>query len=213
MSKNFKYDFRDIYPYICTPLDQTQCNSCWSITSVTTLQDTIMIKNGYNELNNVNNISYQVFSSEILKTDDGCKRIYSLKKALLELLDVGGYCPQTKRRYYPKDAYKLSANTMIDELKKGKPLACLIEIYKGNKNLLQYVKGEIYGYPWWIQGDIPEMDGYHSIVIIGYGEENGIKYWIVRNSWGKEFGDNGYFKILRAHNCCGIEEDVFCLDV
>ena len=50
--------------------------------------------------------------------------------------------------------------------------------------------------------------GGHAIRIIGYGVENGVKYWLCVNSWNETWGDNGTFKILRGSNHCGIEDDV-----
>jgi len=45
----------------------------------------------------------------------------------------------------------------------------------------------------------------HSILLVGYGEENGTKYWIGMNTWGKSWGENGFFRILRGENDCNIE--------
>ena len=52
-----------------------------------------------------------------------------------------------------------------------------------------------------------EMGG-HAVKILGWGEENGTPYWLAANSWNDEWGDKGYFKILRGSNECGIEGQI-----
>ncbi|MEQ2216980.1 hypothetical protein XENOCAPTIV_028057, partial [Xenoophorus captivus] len=50
--------------------------------------------------------------------------------------------------------------------------------------------------------------GGHAIKVLGWGEENGVPYWLCANSWNTDWGDNGFFKILRGSDHCGIESEM-----
>lgn len=47
--------------------------------------------------------------------------------------------------------------------------------------------------------------GGHAVRMVGWGVENGTPYWTVANSWNEGWGNNGYFRIRRGNNECGIE--------
>lgn len=50
--------------------------------------------------------------------------------------------------------------------------------------------------------------GGHLVVIVGWGTtSSGEDYWIIRNSWGPNYADGGYFKMLRGQNFCAIESN------
>jgi len=52
----------------------------------------------------------------------------------------------------------------------------------------------------------------HSITLIGYGiDSTKGEYWLIKNSWGVDWADNGYIKIARGVNCGNILEAQACL--
>ena len=50
--------------------------------------------------------------------------------------------------------------------------------------------------------------GGHAIRIVGWGTEDGTDYWKVANSWNPYWGEDGYFRIVRGDDECGIESQV-----
>lgn len=79
------------------------------------------------------------------------------------------------------------------------PIAC--SVHAGIDTFIQYKNG-IYNDDECKKGDLD-----HSILVVGYGSENGHDYWIIKNSWGEGWGQGGYMKLLRNDNMCHIADE------
>lgn len=113
--------------------------------------------------------------------------------------------------YYTGGSYgKSNEENLMKELYENGPVVVSFEphysfmMYKSGVydiNAVTWMKSNI-SKPEWQKVD-------HSVVLVGWGVEkqNGkdIKYWILQNSWGKHWGENGYLKFKRGVDLLGVE--------
>ncbi|VVC29644.1 Cysteine peptidase, cysteine active site,Peptidase C1A, papain C-terminal,Cysteine peptidase [Cinara cedri] len=99
--------------------------------------------------------------------------------------------------HYVKEAYSLpnSEEEIMAEIYKHGPVQAGFYVYTD----FMYYKSGIYRYT---RG---EIEGGHAIKIIGWGAENGTKYWLCANSWTEYWGEKGLFRIIRGQDECDIE--------
>lgn len=88
---------------------------------------------------------------------------------------------------------------MMNELIQRGPFACSIAV---TQELDDYKGGIFYD----TTGDLYTT---HEVSIVGWGEENGIPYWRIRNSWGAHWGEEGFFRIVRGVNNLAIESSCY----
>jgi len=48
----------------------------------------------------------------------------------------------------------------------------------------------------------------HCVHLTGYGSQAGTQYWLVKNSWGVTWGEQGYIRLVYGKNMCGVADEV-----
>ena len=205
------------------------CGSCWAQASASSISDRIKIarKGAWPDIN----IAPQIFvsCSDVDHGCDGGLPINAFKYAHDNYLtdetcsiyhgrdSENGYgcSPVTKCRncnphnpcFIPDEYYTYQVGDygsakgeeeIMQHIYQHGPVAC--EIAVPEDFYLNYTGG-IY------EDKTGDLDPVHDISIVGYGVENGTKYWLGRNSWGEAWGENGFFKVVRGINNIAIESD------
>ncbi|KAG5672906.1 hypothetical protein PVAND_002994 [Polypedilum vanderplanki] len=103
-------------------------------------------------------------------------------------------------KHFGKSSYSVKRNEdqIRLEIFKNGPVEGAFTVYE---DFVQYKSG-VY------QHVTGKALGGHAIKIFGWGVENGVKYWLIANSWNSDWGDNGTFKILRGEDHVGIESEI-----
>jgi len=223
------YDPRKIYgekcPTISEILNQGNCGCCWAMASTTAFSDRVCIAtNGSinvefstQHIMDCYNVSYGCDGGDPVDawTDfntsgvvsDECSPFFAEDRKCL-----GNECYDVTMKpvhHFSAAPYSLFAPGNWTENMR----VIQADILKyGSVTASFYVMDDFYDYEEGVyhhKGD-PYYDGGHSVKIIGWGETKDDKtpYWIIANSWGKSWGEDGFFRMIRGINDCGIEDSV-----
>ena len=98
-----------------------------------------------------------------------------------------------------KAGYSVSGeNAIMQEIQAYGPVGATFSVYSDFENYKSGVYSHTGG----------SYLGGHAIKIIGWGVDQGTKYWTIANSWNEDWGEQGFFRIKRGTNECGIEGGV-----
>ena len=93
--------------------------------------------------------------------------------------------------------YRISEEPLREAVAKIGPISVAMNF--NDPKLISYSHG-IYDVD-----DCNESNLDHGLLVVGYGSADGKEFWIVKNSWGEEWGENGYIRFARNKgNMCGI---------
>jgi cathepsin L len=191
--------------------DQGRCGSCWAFSCIQAGESAWAIKNkkleAFSEKNIVDCAHPHCWGCH--GGSAGAAYDYIIKS------QGGKYMLQSDYPYHPsRDACQWNASKGVGQLTKtigvkqaNEPdLAAKVAEYgpasiaiDASHNSFQHFHKGIYNETACSQWNLD-----HGVGCVGWGVENSVKYWLVRNSWGTRWGDGGYIKIARGHNRCGV---------
>ena len=114
--------------------------------------------------------------------------------------EAGYNVTYSKDKWYGSKVYSMdfTARMIMTEIMTNGPVEASFTVFA---DFLSYKSG-VYHH---IRGSFL---GGHAVKILGWGTEGGKPYWLVANSWNTDWGEKGFFKILRGQDECGVEFNV-----
>eukprot|EP00768_Dysnectes_brevis_P007707 gnl/Dysnectes_brevis/660_a728_6160.p1 GENE.gnl/Dysnectes_brevis/660_a728_6160~~gnl/Dysnectes_brevis/660_a728_6160.p1 ORF type:complete len:314 (-),score=121.77 gnl/Dysnectes_brevis/660_a728_6160:57-998(-) len=197
--------------YVQEVKDQGQCGSCWAFSVVGGSESAYAIKTG----NLLNGAEQQLVDCDTQDSAcDGGNLDYAYS-----YVETYGIMPTSSYRYTsgktakPTTCKYDSSNIAITvashtDLPEGDEDSMANALYANgpvsialNATPLQFYSSGIMNPSWCSPRRID-----HGVLLVGYGSENNTPYWRIKNSWGASWGEEGYFRLIRGSNACGVAE-------
>ncbi|KAI5098626.1 dipeptidyl peptidase 1 precursor [Silurus meridionalis] len=217
-----QWDWRNVngVNYVSPVRNQASCGSCYSFATMGMLEARIRVQ--------TNNTQQPIFSPQQVVScslySQGCDGgfPYLIGKYVQDFGVVDEQCfpytgkdspcsvPSDCPRSYVSDYHYVGGfygacneAAMMTELVRDGPMGVAFEVYP---DFMHYKEG-IYHHTGLRDSINPFELTNHAVLLVGYGrsQETGEKYWIVKNSWGTDWGEDGFFRIRRGTDECAIE--------
>ncbi|XP_022823395.1 cathepsin O-like isoform X1 [Spodoptera litura] len=215
------FDWRNTKGVVNEILNQKRCRGCWAFSIVGVIESMSVIQKIDHEHRSIQEL---LDCSQYNKGCDGgsvskamdytcihhmpfvSDQEYPLTLAVKRICKLPTNATGRRVQEY---AYQcnLDENKMVKQVAFHGPLVVAVDA----TNWLNYIGGVITRACWpGIGNHIVQLIGY-----VGYGTHNDsvIPHYILKNSYGEDFGENGYVKIAMHKNTCGIRDEVTILSV
>ncbi|KAH7650633.1 Fruit bromelain protein [Dioscorea alata] len=196
-----------------TPVkNQRKCGSCWAFSTVATVEGINQIKN-----NKLVSLSEQELVSCDTKTliDEGCRG--GMMDNAFEFIVSKGLATEESYPYTASDSSCKKFKSVVhitgyEDVPRSNETALLnavanqpVSIGLNCDNLIHYHSGIVDAGSCVAKS---ESELNHAVTAVGYGVENGKKYWLLKNQWGNKWGEAGYIKLERdgkfKEGTCGL---------
>ncbi|XP_055585808.1 uncharacterized protein LOC129738585 isoform X2 [Uranotaenia lowii] len=209
------FDWRDLGA-VSPVKNQGNCGSCWAFSVVGNIEGLHQVKTKTME---------EYSEQELLDcdtTDNACQGGF-MDDAYKAIEKIGGLELESEYPYLAKKQKTCHFNqSMVHvrvkgavDLPKNETAIAQFLIANGpvsiglNANAMQFYRGGI-SHPWRPLCSKKNLD--HGVLIVGFGIKEypmfnkTLPYWIVKNSWGPKWGEQGYYRVFRGDNTCGVAE-------